>query len=518
MVTDVFSSLDFVFPEFAVSFSLSSRLTKNSLLGLSLTLCTSLSAACASSSGPFLTEDLGTIGADDSASGTLSASGLISPNNGSRYTTYAVDLDAGQVLRVKSTANGFSPALTVFAPDYTPLATTLNQASADAQARLIAQAPTAGTYLIVLSSQSPGGSGSFSLETSLLAMQEDVELPGSATGFLFQGMSAHPISGVPAASYTLTLEEDALLNISARSTEFDTYLSVLDAETSQLLAENDDANDPVAAASTNSRILSLFPAGTYQILVNSYQGQGQGAFILDVATENAQVSEKFIFGEPYRGIYGLAPTVHGAASRPGFAFPFTLDEAGAVSLQMETSSFDAYLYLLDSNGRVVAEDDDSAGALNPRIVQQLEAGDYTLVASSIANRPSGPYSLNTEHITLDDRTSVAPGDSFSSFILPADSGLPNRPGVGKVYTLEVDETSQVQIDLRSDAFDTYLVLLDENNQLIEENDDNGQTTDSRINRQLTPGTYKVVVTSFGGESVGQFELQLIKSGPSGQSV
>ncbi|WP_164856343.1 DVUA0089 family protein [Lujinxingia sediminis] len=502
-----------------MSFSLSSRLAKNSLLGLSLTLCTSLSAACASSSsGPFLTNDLSSIGADDSTSGTLSASGVISPNNGSRYTTYAVKLDAGQVLRVKSSANGFSPALTVFAPDYTPLATTLNQANADSQARLITQAPTAGTYLIVLSSQSAGGSGSFSLETSLLAVQDDVEFPGSAAGYLFQGMSAHPISGVPAASYTLTLEEETLLNISARSTEFDTYLSVLDAENSQLLAENDDAAGRAVSASTNSHILSLFPAGTYNILVNSYQGQGQGAFILDVATESAQLSEKFFFGEPYSGIYGLAPAVHGAASRPGFAFPFTVEEDSAVSLQMEASNFDAYLYLLDSTGRVVAEDDDSAGALNPRIVQQLEAGEYTLVASSIAERPSGPYSLITEFITLDDRTSVAPGDSFSSFILPNDSNLPNRPGVGKVYTLEVEETSQLQIDLSSDAFDTYLVLLDENNQLIEENDDNGQTTDSRINRQLTPGTYKVVVTSFGAASVGQFELQLVKSGPSGQSV
>lgn len=498
--------------------SLLRPLAKPSVLGLSLSLCVSLSTACASSTGPFLTDDLASIDVDSRTSGTLSNAGLISPNNGARYTTYAVNLDAGQVLRVKSTANGFSPALTVFAPDFTPIATTLAQATGDAQARLIAQAPTDGEYLIVLSSQAAGGSGSFTLETSLLAMDTDVELPGSVTGFLFRGMNPHPVNGLPGASYTLTLDEETLLNISARSTEFDTVLSVFDAESSQVLAENDDASERVASASTNSRILSLFPAGTYQIWVNSYQGQSQGAFILDVAAEDAEVSESFVFGELYRSIYGLAPRVHGAASRPGFAFPFTLDEDGAVSLQMETRSFDAYLYLLDSTGRVVAEDDDSAGALNARIVQQLDAGDYTLVASSIPDRPSGPYSLITEHITLDDRTEVSPGDTFKSFILPSDTGLTNRPGVGKTYTLEITESTQLQIEMRSDAFDTYLVLLDENGQLIEENDDNGQSTDSRINRQLAPGTYQIIVTSYGGQALGEFELQVMASGPGGQSV
>ncbi|RAL22355.1 hypothetical protein DL240_10930 [Lujinxingia litoralis] len=487
------------------------------LAALSLTACISLTSACASS-GPFLTDDLSTIKVESSTSGTLSASGNINATNGARYTTYAVNLKANQVLRLKANATGFSPVLTVFAPDFTPLASTLDQPAADGQARLITRAPAAGRYLVVLASQSAGAIGSFTLESSELAAQAEVSLPGSAAGYIFPGMSTHPVTGIPGAVFPLNLDEETLLNIRAHSMEFDTYLSIVDTRGNTVVAENDDSAIPGQGNPTDSGVLSVFPAGSYQIWVNSYQGQGQGAFTLDVQPQEMSVSESFSLGELYQGVYGLNPQVHGAAARPGFAYPFTLEEANTVKLQMEANTFDAYLYLLDSNGRVVAEDDDSAGALNPRIIQDLEAGDYTLVASSLAQRASGPFTLDAEIIVVDDRTSIAPGETIESYILPSDTGMTNRPGLGRTYTLEVTETTQVRIDLRSSSFDPYLVIQDQSGNLIEENDDANQSTNSSIQRQLTPGTYNILVTSYGGQGLGDFELQVMGSALSGQSV
>jgi hypothetical protein len=54
---------------------------------------------------------------------------------------------------------------------------------------------------------------------------------------------------------------------------------------------------------------------------------------------------------------------------------------------------DPYLYLEDSDGKVVASDDDSGGDLNARIIFKAQrSGDYRVIASSLNNN-TGPFTL-----------------------------------------------------------------------------------------------------------------------------
>jgi hypothetical protein len=77
----------------------------------------------------------------------------------------------------------------------------------------------------------------------------------------------------------------------------------------------------------------------------------------------------------------------------------------------------------------------------------------------------------------------------------------------KVYTFEGKKGITYQIDLHSKAFDAYLYLKDAQDKTLMENDDNGESLDSRIVFTATKtGTYKIVATSLGGQETGPFTL------------
>ena len=65
----------------------------------------------------------------------------------------------------------------------------------------------------------------------------------------------------------------------------------------------------------------------------------------------------------------------------------------------------------------------------------------------------------------------------------------------------------VQIDLSSEI-DAYLYLLDADGNVLEENDDWQNGTDSRISRHLSTGTYTIQATTFDEEESGEFSLAI----------
>jgi hypothetical protein len=75
-------------------------------------------------------------------------------------------------------------------------------------------------------------------------------------------------------------------------------------------------------------------------------------------------------------------------------YPVSLASDTSVDIRLNSAAFDAYLLLLDSKGNLLAQDDDSGGGTNSRIVQDLPAGTYFIVAKPFANYYSvGAYTL-----------------------------------------------------------------------------------------------------------------------------
>ena len=80
---------------------------------------------------------------------------------------------------------------------------------------------------------------------------------------------SYPIEGSAGDSFTITLE----------SQDFDTFLAIMDRE-GNIIEQNDDVNEQ----DSNSRLeITLPDDGTYSVIVNAYEQQGTGNYVLTVS-------------------------------------------------------------------------------------------------------------------------------------------------------------------------------------------------------------------------------------------
>ncbi|HYE97182.1 MAG TPA: PPC domain-containing protein [Rubricoccaceae bacterium] len=78
------------------------------------------------------------------------------------------------------------------------------------------------------------------------------------------------------------------------------------------------------------------------------------------------------------------------------------------------------------------------------------------------------------------------------------------------YGFRLTESTEVDIRLSSDEFDTYLFLYDEDGNVIEFHDDIDfpDNTNSRITRTLEAGVYAIGANSFDEGETGSYTLEL----------
>jgi hypothetical protein len=75
-------------------------------------------------------------------------------------------------------------------------------------------------------------------------------------------------------------------------------------------------------------------------------------------------------------------------------YSFTGTAGQQITIQMSSSAFDPYLYLLNSSGTVVAQDNNSGGGTSARIILSLpSSGTYIIQADSYLGTGLGAYTL-----------------------------------------------------------------------------------------------------------------------------
>ncbi|MFP4221421.1 MAG: trypsin-like peptidase domain-containing protein [Phormidium sp.] len=215
-------------------------------------------------------------------------------------------------------------------------------------------------------------------------------------------------------------------------------------------------------------------------------------------------------GSPIRGTLGPDSNVLPGDNSYFNAYSFEGQAGQTVSLDLTSNDFDAYLILLDANGNSVAQDDDSASGTNARIVTQLpETGTYILLANSFRGGESGDYEL-----TL--RSQRGQGSASRGRLLLDETGVlrtgdPSLPEDGSLfhqYEFSGQAGQSITIRLESSEFDTYLLLFDNEGNLIEQNDDiRPGNTDSELRVRL-PETrgYVVIVNSYDHTGRGRYRL------------
>ncbi len=201
-------------------------------------------------------------------------------------------------------------------------------------------------------------------------------------------------------------------------------------------------------------------------------------------------------------------------------FQFTATGTGVLRLDLTSTAFDAYLYLLNASGRVIETDDDDGDGRNAMLIRQLEPGVYTVLVTSYT-RDTGafrlvsawqdPRSCGSTTLELDIPISEALRTSDCSLRVFVPSASARK--YARAFRLTLPQAGELTIDLRSTDFDTYLYLLDEQYRGIERDDDGGNgPTNSLIRRNVRAGTYLLIATSYSDYDFGRFNLRASLAG------
>jgi hypothetical protein len=178
---------------------------------------------------------------------------------------------------------------------------------------------------------------------------------------------------------------DEVVTLDLNSSDFDAYLQVYDPNGS-LLIENDD----VYSGNLNSQVVFAAPyTGSYRVIARALDSSPSGSYNLNVNIA-APVSYAL---DLYAG-EGRDSTI---MSEFGELWMYYGYAGKTITITMFSDQVDSYLMLLDANGNWLAQDDDSGGGLNARIVAQLPAeGMYTILATTYAGGGRGDYSISLE--------------------------------------------------------------------------------------------------------------------------
>ena len=212
-------------------------------------------------------------------------------------------------------------------------------------------------------------------------------------------------------------------------------------------------------------------------------------------------------------------------------YQFTFTNDSSVDIQLNSSTFDPFLYLVrvsstqDTIDAFTFVDNDSGPGRNSRISANIKAGPYWLGASSAGVGEVGDYDVSMVTSTNSTTPSF---ETFESIYGAEVQVNPNPKIKGSLsstdflfaesfldlYQFDVVNTTNLRFDLSSSQLDTYLrvveILPDQPvGSLVLENDNRSEsTTDSRIQQSLPPGTYWIGVSSSSADETGDYSLDI----------
>jgi hypothetical protein len=185
-------------------------------------------------------------------------------------------------------------------------------------------------------------------------------------------------------------------------------------------------------------------------------------------------------------------------------------EAGQPYLIDLQGKFDTFLRIENAQkAPLLYNDDIRPDDLNSRLVFiPPENGTYRVVVTSFKPGAVGAYTLSARKAVKEGKTKVVKDELQKT-------DKKNKDRYFKTHKVQLNRGSPYTIEMESQAFDTFLVLLDEKGQFLAENDDivPGDTRRSRID--FTPkedGTFIVVATSFGVQQTGAYTLTVQRYG------
>jgi hypothetical protein len=308
--------------------------------------------------------------------------------------------------------------------------------------------------------------------------------------------------------------------VSLNSSAFDSYLYLL-GPSGSVVASDDDSG-----GGTNSLIrYTVVSGGTYTIEATSYYSISAGTFTLALAIAGAGTPTGCT-PSPISNNQTLSGTMSSSCAsthRSGkYAklYTFSANANDSITVSLNSSAFDSYLYLLGPSGSVVASDDDSGGGTNSLIrYTAATGGTYTIEATSYSSGSTGSFALGLSVTggggtpTSCSPTAINTNQTLSG-TLSSSCASAQRPGrYAKLYTFNANANDSITVALNSSAFDAYLYLSGPNGTVVAHDDDSGGGTNSLIRyTAAVGGSYTIEATSYSSSATGSFSLALTVAG------
>jgi len=241
------------------------------------------------------------------------------------------------------------------------------------------------------------------------------------------------------------------------------------------------ASDDDSGENENAFLVIFLEGGhTYTIEASFYIDAGTGSYLLTVS--RGAGADSYMLSSNGDSIRVDAPA----------EILFIPDMTGVWEIcTSENGSSDPVLEFYDSNGRLIAEDDESAGDNNAIIAVYLEEGEsYTIYASEWSN----------------NRASFTVTVSLAMFI-PSSGGEISVEGTTG-YSFTPDRSGKWEFrTLNNGNYDPELFIYDMDNNLIADDDDSGGDSNAYISVELKEGNTYVILASFWS-SIGSYDLRV----------
>jgi len=308
--------------------------------------------------------------------------------------------------------------------------------------------------------------------------------------------AAHTLVGKAGDQWTLLLRSDA----------FDPFLMVYETseEKAVELARDDDSGSDTDA----SLVVTLPHDGHFSVLANSYDSGSFGDYeivLMRARDEKPKLGEEQVF---------RAELTDGGDTMDDESFynmHIVPAQAGeALDITLASAAFDAYLFLLDPDGDVLFEDDDSAQGTNARgsFIVPI-TGNYTAIVNTVEPESVGPYSLVVRRGTPDEIMASEVGIEKFTGELTSDSEMMADDSRFESHVVSGAAGETLNLTLTSPVFDVYLFVFDSDGNVLAEDDDSAGGTDAKLTVTLpADGDYLVVANSVGNDALGPYTIDL----------
>jgi len=443
---------------------------------------------------------------------------------------YVITGRAGQVLRVNLDSSGFDPLVRMTGPE--GFSAQDDDSGEGLNAQLDVTLAASGQYRIVATSYSAEQTGAYTLRVSERDPRT-VAATAAPTGAIRLGQTVNGAlsandptrsSGQYADAYTFEGQQGQTVEVRLSSSAYDPFLAISGPGAFQ--AENDDdmeSSEPLR----NSRLVVTLPqTGTYRIQATSFATGSTGDYRLSVSQGAATSAAQAVSGQVLafgQAAQGRLQQGDGQLRSGEFtdAFRFLGQAGQRVAIELTSTEFDTYIILRKPDGTQQDNDDDERGnnGTNSRIELTLEeTGEYHVHATSFQPGESGSYRIIVTDLSTQRET--APPPSTASAGAVGNNQTTNGSLSGSdptmtdgqhydLYTFNGRRGQNVTLEVTSNNFDTYMMLVFPSGEGVEDDDGVAGTTNSRISGGLPEdGEYTVVVSSYSAGATGNYALRM----------